>query len=86
MSDGVEQRACDQCGQALGEPFAHCGNCQEDYCLGCGSHHFCMPSCQANGCIAGLCVRLVINGQRSSKWGVPRELLGSAPDGAAQQD
>mgnify|MGYP001248643027 CR=1 FL=1 len=69
---------CADCGEPLGEPFAHCGNCQAEYCLGCGSRHFCMPSCRANGCIAGLCVRLVIDGELSPKWGVPPALLDRA--------
>ena len=66
---------CAACGQPLGEPVARCGNCRADYCLACGAQHFCMPSCRATGCIAGLCVRMVINGELSQKWGVPRELL-----------
>jgi|GEM_PF-3184006 len=69
------QRSCASCSHPLGEPFAHCGICQADYCLGCGARHFCRPSCRENGCLAGMCVKLVVNGELSSKWGVPRELF-----------
>lgn len=75
MSELETPGQCASCGEPLAKPFAHCGNCRADYCLACGSRHFCMPSCRANGCIAGLCVRLVINGELSPRWGVPPDLL-----------
>ena len=71
----ASQPTCASCGQPLGEPFAHCGICRADYCLVCGSRHFCRPSCRENGCLAGLCVKLVIEGELSATWGVPQELV-----------
>jgi hypothetical protein len=43
------------------------------FCLSCGRTHFCHASCRANGCIAGLCVRLVIDGSLAETWGVPSD-------------
>jgi hypothetical protein len=81
----LDTALCATCGQALGEPHAYCGNCDARYCLTCGSRHFCTATCQANGCIAGLCVRLVRDGELSPRWGIPPELIAvalapSAPD------
>jgi hypothetical protein len=70
-----ESSLCAQCGATLGEPHAYCGNCDARFCLACGSRHFCTPACRANGCLAGLCVRLVRNGELSRQWGVPPELV-----------
>lgn len=70
---------CASCGGPLEEAHAYCGNCDAHYCLACGSQHFCSATCQANGCIAGLCVRMVRNGELSRQWGVPPELVVSKP-------
>jgi hypothetical protein len=62
---------CASCGVTLGEPHGYCGNCDAHYCIPCSRAHFCTPTCQANGCFAGLCVRLIRNGELSKQWGVP---------------
>ena len=67
----VENLRCATCGTAISEPHAHCGICAADYCLACGSTHLCAESCLANGCIPGKCVKVVINGEPSPRWGVP---------------
>lgn len=66
---------CASCGNPLEEPHTYCGNCDARYCLACGSRHLCTPTCHANGCIAGLCVRVVRNGEVSRQWGVPPGLI-----------
>ena len=58
---------------ALEEPFGWCAGCRKAYCFGCGRKHFCKPSCPANGCQAGLCVRSYADGQLSERWGLPPE-------------
>jgi hypothetical protein len=63
---------CAGCGVALAEPFGYCGNCRAAYCLACGRGHFCLPSCPASGCKAGLCVRLVSGGVLAETWGLPK--------------
>jgi hypothetical protein len=65
---------CAVCGVVLPKPFGWCGNCREAYCLDCARQHFCLPTCQASGCFAGLCVRLVSNGELSATWGIPDDL------------
>ena len=62
---------CAGCGAALSEPYGWCSGCRAAYCFPCGRRHFCTPACPANGCIAGLCVRLVENGTLSASWGLP---------------
>jgi len=74
----MQSTACAVCGVELPEPFGWCGNCRAAYCLACARAHFCLPTCQAAGCLAGLCVRLVIDGELSTAWGVPD---GTAPIG-----
>jgi hypothetical protein len=55
----------------LQEPFGWCSNCQAAFCLRCGQEHYCQEGCRAAGCIAGLCVRKVENGQLSTQWKLP---------------
>jgi hypothetical protein len=62
---------CAGCGAALAEPFAWCSNCAVAFCDACARRHYCLPTCQAAGCIAGLCVRKVSNGQLSNQWPKP---------------
>jgi len=62
---------CATCGRVLSEPFGWCSQCRAAYCLECGRQHFCHETCQANGCHAGLCVRLVRNGELAATWGLP---------------
>jgi hypothetical protein len=64
---------CADCGTPLADPYGWCAGCRAAYCLPCGRQHFCTPSCQANGCLAGLCVRLVEGGALSETWGLPDE-------------
>ena len=66
-----ERPLCDDCGIELTEPYGWCGGCRKAYCLSCGRLHFCTSACQANGCHAGLCVRLVEGGVLSETWGLP---------------
>ena len=65
-----ENLECATCGVALTEPLGWCSNCEKAYCLDCGRLHFCRPSCQASGCHAGLCVRVVRDGRIASTWGL----------------
>lgn len=66
-------RTCATCAKPIDEPYAHCGICQADYCLTCGSTHLCNATCLANGCIPGKCVRVMRDGHLSKEWGVRRE-------------
>ena len=69
---GIPDRPrCSACAAALSEPFGWCSTCRAAYCLTCGRRHFCTPGCPANGCIAGLCVRLVHGGLLADEWGLP---------------
>ena len=72
------EHICAACGAAIDGTYAHCGICAADYCIACGSRHLCGESCRANGCIPGLCVKVVMDGVVSPKWGVPSELLPSS--------
>ena len=62
---------CASCGIALREPFGWCSNCRAAFCDACGRKHFCLPTCQAAGCIAGLCIRQVSDGRLSLEWREP---------------
>jgi hypothetical protein len=53
---------CVTCGVVLTEPFGWCSNCTLAFCDACGGQHFCLPTCQAAGCIVGFCVRRVEGG------------------------
>ena len=64
---------CAWCGAALGEPYGWCSGCRVAFCFPCGRRHFCTPACPANGCRAGLCVRVVKDGTLSERWGLPDE-------------
>jgi hypothetical protein len=66
-----EHPHCADCGIELTEPYGWCGGCRKAYRLSCGRRHFCTPACPANGCRAGLCVRLVAGGVLSETWGLP---------------
>jgi hypothetical protein len=70
----LDATICAGCDVPLPEPFAWCGNCRAAYCLACARQHFCLPTCQAAGCLAGLCVRLVQDGELAATWGVPDDL------------
>jgi hypothetical protein len=71
----LEATNCAVCSVSLPEPFGWCENCRAAYCLACARQHFCLPTCQAAGCLAGLCVRLVRDGELSTSWGVGDTLL-----------
>ena len=64
---------CATCADPLGPRFGWCGVCAKALCLVCGRKHVCRPDCAANGCRAGLCVRLVEEGTLSDAWGLPAE-------------
>jgi hypothetical protein len=66
-----EAPLCASCGLALQEPFGWCSNCAAAYCLDCGRSHFCKDTCEAAGCIAGLCVRRVADGRLTLRWSSP---------------
>ncbi len=62
---------CAGCDARLAEPYGWCSGCRAAYCFPCGRAHFCTPQCPSNGCLAGLCVREVRDGQLSDVWGLP---------------
>jgi hypothetical protein len=66
----LQATECAVCSVLLPEPFGWCGNCRAAYCLTCAREHLCLPSCRAAGCLPGLCVRLVKDGELSTVWGV----------------
>jgi hypothetical protein len=68
---------CAGCGAALVEPFGWCSNCAAAYCDACAAVHFCLPSCQAAGCLAGFCVRRVEAGKLSLQWRTPAPPIGA---------
>jgi hypothetical protein len=57
-----DQAVCASCAVEIEQPYGYCSNCDALYCLPCSATHFCTPSCQANGCHMGLCVRMVREG------------------------
>jgi hypothetical protein len=63
--------SCAACAKPLEAAFGWCSTCRQALCFECGRAHFCTPTCRANGCLAGLCVRLVENGRFSATWGLP---------------
>lgn len=58
-----DQTECAGCGGVMRQPYGYCSNCDACYCAACAAAHFCTPSCPANGCLAGLCVRVVQDGK-----------------------
>ena len=70
-----DQATCAACAVAIVQPYGYCSNCDALYCLPCSAAHFCTPSCPANGCHAGLCVRMVRDGNLSANWGIPQLVI-----------
>ena len=68
------QTTCATCGIAIEQPYGYCSNCDELYCLPCSATHYCTPACPANGCHAGLCVRVVRDGI-IGPWGIPQPVI-----------
>ena len=64
---------CADCDAALAEPYGWCSGCRKAYCFRCGREHYCTPNCHANGCLAGLCVRVVERGTLAATWGLPED-------------
>ncbi|MEJ7763167.1 MAG: hypothetical protein WKF80_10295 [Thermomicrobiales bacterium] len=64
---------CAGCHAPLDDLHGWCGNCRVALCFPCGRTHFCTPSCPAQGCHAGLCVREVRDGVLSAGWGLPNQ-------------
>lgn len=63
---------CATCGEEL-DPgrFARCDVCAgARYCIGCARTHLCTRRCETNGCVAGLCVRLVRDGVTDPRYGI----------------
>jgi hypothetical protein len=51
--------------------YARCDVCHgARYCVTCARAHLCTARCASNGCIAGLCVRLVSDGATDPRYGV----------------
>jgi hypothetical protein len=68
----LSEEGCTACGAAL-DPrrFARCDVCDgARLCVGCAKAHFCTERCRSNGCIAGLCVRMVRDGAADARFGV----------------
>jgi hypothetical protein len=63
---------CAACGTALDpERFARCDVCDgARLCLDCAKAHLCTERCRSNGCLAGLCVRMVRGGVTDERFGV----------------
>jgi len=62
---------CTGCAVPLAEPYGWCANCRAAYCPACGAGHYCTATCPTAGCHAGLCVRLVRDGQvLRDSWGM----------------
>ena len=64
---------CADCGARLSEPYGWCSGCRKAFCFPCGRGHYCTPQCPTNGCLAGLCVRVVQGGILAKTWGLPPE-------------
>ena len=75
-----DEPQCATCGQTLSEPFGWCSNCRLAYCEACGRSHYCQPTCQAAGCLAGFCVRAVVDGRLSTEWKRPESVRKPAAD------
>ena len=75
-----DESQCATCGQTLSEPFGWCSNCRLAYCEACGRSHYCQPTCQAAGCLAGFCLRTVDAGLLSTKWRHPESVRKPAAD------
>ena len=63
---------CDGCFGVLDlRLYARCDVCNgRRLCLRCASGHLCTPQCHERGCLPGLCVRVVRDGQVSDTYGV----------------
>lgn len=64
---------CADCGVAIARRYGWCSLCAEAYCFACGRQHLCTSICEQNGCLAGLCIRLVADGALSQRWGLPTD-------------
>jgi hypothetical protein len=62
---------CVECKMGLEHVFGWCAGCRQAFCFPCGRRHFCHPTCEGNGCLAGYCVREVRDGLLSPRWGLP---------------
>jgi hypothetical protein len=38
-------------------------------CIGCAKAHLCTERCRSNGCVPGLCVRMVRGGVTDARFG-----------------
>lgn len=70
---GEEAERCEGCLGALDAGgYARCDVCDGRLlCLRCAADHFCTPECRGRGCLRGLCVRVVVDGRVSERYGVP---------------
>jgi hypothetical protein len=51
--------------------YARCDVCAgARLCDVCAKAHLCTERCQSNGCVAGLCVRMVRGGVADARFGV----------------
>ena len=63
---------CSSCDAQLDlERYARCDVCKgARFCLECARAHLCTARCASNGCIAGLCARLVRGGVVDPRYGI----------------
>jgi hypothetical protein len=63
---------CSSCAAPLDlERYARCDVCKgARFCVECARAHLCTARCASNGCIAGLCVRLVRGGVVDPRDGI----------------
>jgi hypothetical protein len=63
---------CAACEATLdAERYARCDVCRgARFCITCARGHLCTERCASNGCIAGLCVRVVRAGIVDERYGI----------------
>src|SRR5437879_4533251 len=63
---------CESCSGLLDlRLYARCDVCGgHRLCLPCARRHVCTPQCLERGCLPGLCVRVISDGQVSERFGV----------------
>jgi len=70
---------CGACGGALDPArYARCVACTDfdrpaAFCLACARRHLCTERCRTNGCVPGLCTKLVRDGVAAERFGVDAE-------------
>ncbi len=69
---GREVGHCEACSGLLDlRLYARCDVCEGRWlCLPCARSHVCTPQCRERGCLPGLCVRVIRDGQVSEPFGI----------------